>query len=90
MTFLMLKLYTKNLCNTHRLNIHCTSLSAFSMFKNSSTFLSMREGDWKSNLLLQINQSQIYDNLFYAYDSMTVCSDWLLSGHYFLVMTGHY
>ena len=70
MTFLMLKLYTKNLYNTHRLNIHCTSLSAFSIFKNSSTFLSMREGDWKSNLLLQINQSQIYDNLFYAYNSM--------------------
>lgn len=36
---------------------YCTSLRAFSIFKKSSTFLSIREGDWKSNLLLKTKKT---------------------------------
>ena len=36
-----------------------TSLNAFSMFKKSSTFLSIRDGDWKSNLLLHVTKKKI-------------------------------
>lgn len=49
----------KNNCMIMPLDCTFTSLNAFSMFKKSSTFLSIRDGDWKSNLLLHVSKKKI-------------------------------
>lgn len=56
--------------------IKITSLRAFSIFKKSSTFLSIREGDWKSNLLLKTKK--INPKKFYSFWLTEVIPQWNL------------